>query len=50
MMDFALKYQTARDRVLRELAPLLWVSWRELRRIGHSSVPLEWKGDLPQCT
>jgi hypothetical protein len=33
-MDFAVKYQTARDRVLIELQPLEWVSWKVLRRIG----------------
>jgi len=32
-MDFALKYQSARDRVLIELKPLQWVSWRVLHRI-----------------
>jgi hypothetical protein len=33
-MDFAVKYQTARDRVLIELQSLEWVSWKILRRIG----------------
>jgi hypothetical protein len=33
-IDFAIKYQTARDRVLGELQSLEWISWKVLRRIG----------------
>lgn len=34
MTDYAVKYVTARQRVLAELMPLQWRSWRILRRIG----------------
>jgi len=34
MMDFAVKYETARDRVLAALQGLTWTSWRELDRVG----------------
>ena len=33
-MDFAVKYETARDRVFAALEPLEWVSWRVLERVG----------------
>jgi hypothetical protein len=32
-VDFAVKYQSARERILIELQPLQWVSWRILHRI-----------------
>jgi len=32
--NYAVKYETARDRVLLELQSLDWVSWKVMRRIG----------------
>ena len=33
-MDFAIKYKTARERVLIELQTLAWTSWRVLHQTG----------------